>query len=186
MNKRYFIVGISCIVYLTLIGHGFGARTIVHKVGGSCIDIKRLCRSSHRKKSRIVTYDPYYGMGQHKIKRSGHSKTERFICFGFEDNSCDIVCTPLQEFFLFSTQQCGRDCPSSRNGGWVPAYKLKKGDLLFCKDGPKPIKHINYVKKTIDVYIVELSGVHTFFVGYYGALTHNMDLPMVWGIGLKW
>jgi hypothetical protein len=134
------------------------------------VEIKQLCGSSRCKKVKIAIYCKRHGVGWQQIKKCGKSTTTQFVCFGF-GNSTDIICTPIQEFFLSSSQR------------WILAYQLKKGDLLFCKDGPRAITSIEFVEKSIDVYLFELQKIHTFFVGYYGALTHNMELPMEWGLG---
>jgi hypothetical protein len=63
-------------------------------------------------------------------------------------------------------------------GKWVPAYMLKKGDMLLNGYGEsKPIVAIDFVKKPLTVYMIEIQKTHIFCVGPSSVLTHNMFLP---------
>ncbi len=163
----YYLLVTAC---STLIGHGFSVHTLIHVADGSCIEIEQLCRQTLHKKVIVATYDNKGGFGSKSVKRCGRSKTEQFINVWLEGHD-KITCTPVQEFYRASTKQ------------WVPAYKLKIGDVLFCKNVNKSISYVEYVKKRIDVFIFEMPRPHTFFVGRSGVLTHNMALPIVWSIG---
>jgi hypothetical protein len=55
----------------------------------------------------------------------------------------------------------------------------------LCKTGARKIISWEYVKQKVTVYTLEVAGTHTFFVGYHGALTHNMVLPIAMGLGFS-
>ena len=113
------------------------------------------------------------------VKKGGTSITNCFIRLGF-DPECndssqdDIVCTPIQEFYMPFT------------GAWASAYKLKIGDQLLSRSGKAiPVTYIEFVAKLLQIYILEIEKFHTFFVGRYSTLTHNMVLPIAFNCALS-
>lgn len=166
-------------LHINLGGHGFGTHTLVHMADGSLEEIGMLCHRVLDKKLAVATHDTSTKiLTTAPIKRCGTSKTNRYVRFCFEGSlECAstnaIVCAPTQEFY------------SPHSHTWIPAYKLQAGDELLCKQSIKKIAAIEYVKQSLDVYMLEIKNTHTFFVGYQGALTHNMGIPAALGLGLS-
>jgi hypothetical protein len=169
---KYFtsiiIIFYLLILPIQLIGHGFGAHVLVRTTGGWW-RIEQICRQVCDKEDTYITsYNIHTATNNsRRVQSVGESSSNCFIRIGFEqepDN--DIVCTPTQEFYLPVTKQ------------WIPAYQLKVGDKLLSQNKVlKPITHIEFIKKSITVYSLEIEGTHTFLVGRHCILTHNIILP---------
>jgi hypothetical protein len=133
-----------------------------------------LCRRSLDAEIAVATYDSNAAtVTKAPIKQCGRSSTKTYMRIVIENCTTTIVCTPIQEFYLATAQQ------------WIPAYQLYVGDTLLCKFGTKAITRIEYIEESTDVYMLEISDTHTFFVGWHGALTHNMGLPAAVGLGFS-
>ena len=113
-------------------------------------------------------------MVNQQVKASAENETNCHFRIGFDNQRHhDVVCTLTQEFYM----------PLS--GEWVSAYALKVGDtLLSQRDTLTRIIYIEFIKKPIKVYSLEVKKTHNFFVGYYSVLTHNMFLPIALGVWL--
>ena len=174
----YFLVFMST-AYFTLLGHGFGTHTLVHMADNSIEEIGMLCRRVLDKKLAVISYDAEAAtLINAPILRCGTSTTHRYVQFCFNgsltrESTSRIICTPTQEFYS----------PISHT--WVPAYQLQAGDALLCKQGIKTIADIAYVKQSLEIYTLQIQNTHTFFVGYHGALTHNMVIPAALGMGFS-
>lgn len=105
-----------------------------------------------------------------KIKSAAIGKTNCYLRISFDSNpSHDIICSPIQEFYLYNSQE------------WLPAYKLNIGDnLLSSNKQLKPITSIKLVKKPLGIAMIEVNSPHNFFVGYHSVLTHNIALPAMY------
>ena len=174
----YFLIFIST-AYLSLLSHGFGTHTFVHMADNSIEEIGMLCRRVLDKKLAVISYDTATETFTNApIKRCGTSTTHRYVQFCFDgslarESTNRIICTPTQEFYS----------PTSHS--WVPAYQLQAGDALLCKQGIKIIADSAYVRQSLEIYTLQIQNTHTFFVGYHGALTHNMVIPAALGLGFS-
>lgn len=174
----YFCFIISAL-HINLNSHGFGTHIFVHMADGSLEEIGMLCHRVLDKKLSVLTYDTSTATRTSaRIKRCGKSKTNRYVSFCFDGPleraaTSAIVCTPTQAFY------------SPNFHAWIPAYQLQVGDELLCKQGIKKINAVEYVKQSLEVYTLQIQNTHTFFVGYHGALTHNMGIPAAFGLGLS-
>jgi hypothetical protein len=91
----------------------------------------------------------------------------------FENNHFnDITCTPSQEFYDANAQH------------WTPALQLCIGDELLGAHGKHVITSIEFIKKPLKVYMLEVGHTHNFFVGRNSILTHNMPIPWALSAGL--
>ncbi len=58
--------------------------------------------------------------------------------------------------------------------GWIPAGDLLPGDSLVLMDGElRVVESSEAVTETTEVFNLEVSGLHTYFVGSQGVLVHN-------------
>lgn len=156
------------IIQLPVYGHGFGASTMVRTTGGGC-RIEQICRSLLEEENfYIASYDVHKNfLVKNQVKSAGESETNCYVRLGIDEwLDDDVICTPTQEFYLPWIKK------------WIPAYQLRVGDELLsaCKVC-RPIKHIEFVKKPLAVYSIEVEYTHTFLVGRHSILTHNMLLP---------
>ena len=159
-----------------LFGHGFGTHTLVALADGSKKTIYTVCLQTLKNKPFVISYDPHKcATLTQQVKIGKKSKTNCYFRLGFDSNckhSDDILCTPSQEFYLLDSQT------------WVPAYKLKIGDALLSKDlTTKKLTYKEFVPKPLNIYMLEIENSHTFFVGKYSLLTHNIFLPVTASIG---
>src|SRR5580700_3228535 len=115
----------------------------------------------------IASYDREHAKFVHgNILRSGVSITPSYIRLTYGDkdgmHAETITFTPLQEFCLYETRK------------WIPAYKLKQGDRLVSLDEFRVVSAIEHIIAPYKVFLFEVENTHTFFVGRFGLLTHNM------------
>ena len=91
-----------------------------------------------------------------------------------EDLRHDIVCSPTQLFYR------------ATDAVWVPAYELKIGDLLLAEHNQHlRIGNLILVKEALKLHTIQVEETHTFLVGTYGILVHNMLVPVSAIIGLS-
>jgi hypothetical protein len=168
MKQILFIFFI--LIQLPIYGHGFSANTLVRIFNNWC-RIEQICRSIAEEDFYITSYDVNKNfLVKNQVQSAGESESNCYIRLGFDEwFNDDIVCTPTQEFYLSTTKQ------------WIPAYQLKVGDELLSASNPtwrgKSITHIEFVKRQLNVYSIEVKSTHTFLVGRYCIVTHNMLLP---------
>lgn len=151
--------------------HGFGQSTFI-RLASSWQAIDMVCRRSIEEKNvSVMSYDlEQKCLTSSKIVTAGTSEVACYIRVGFDPNyndlsQNDVVCAPYQEFYV------------PRRGGWVPAHELHLGDeLLTFKGTLQPITYGRVITESIPVYMFKVKHTHTFFVGRYGLLTHNIDL----------
>lgn len=171
------LIFLSVLTGIKLDGHGFTQGTLIRTSEDGWWSIEQVCRlSSSNRNQKIASYNPRVNHWvKQRVKSAGESETNCYFRIGFDNNSYnDIVCTPTQEFYLPSTRQ------------WTPAYKLKPGDTLLRQhDKLIQIAHVEFIKKTITVHTLEIKKTHTFLVGPYSILTHNMVLPIAFSAGLS-
>lgn len=162
---------------IELTGHGFAQGTLIKTSKDGWWPIEQVCQlSCQNKNQKVASYNPQLNRWvTQRVKSAGKSETNCCFRIGFDDNrSNDIVCTPTQEFYRPSTAQ------------WIPAYKLKTGDMLLSQhDKSIQITHVEFIKKPIKVYSLEIKKTHNFLVGHYSILTHNMVLPMAFCAALN-
>lgn len=161
-------------------GHGLGQEVVVHladKVVKTSA-IKNVCQRWLDENQYVMSIDDKNGKPlKQKIVSVGTSQTPWYCVFRFNDEPYnDVVCTPDQEFYLFQSHQR------------VFAHQLKIGDVLCAKDKKfARISYVHHVKQNLPVYLIEVKGSHTFFVGRNGILTHNFALPAMYiGLSAAW
>jgi len=161
-------------------GHGLAADTLVQLGDGSWQTIHTICLRSLHNKVSVSSYNVDASCKTTQLVKSGRrSQSNCYMRLGFDSGfndvtRNDIVCTPMQEFYIPETHT------------WAHAYTLKVGDALLTKNkGAKSITYIQFVPKPIKMYTLEIKKSHTFFVGYHSILTHNMMLPLAFNVGLS-
>jgi len=173
-----------CLIFFSFLhcsisGHGFASNTLVRLDNESLQAIHAICLRALHKSVLVISYDAGALCTAHQYVKTGRrSKSNCYMRLGFDvgfndTTQNDIVCTPMQEFYLPQTHQ------------WVPVYTLKVGDALCTKDmATKQITYIQFIEKPLTAYTLEIENTHTFFVGKYSILTHNMLLPLAASIGI--
>jgi len=161
-------------------GHGFSSDTLVQLNDRSWQTIHTICLRSLHNKISVSSYNIDTSCKTNQLVKSGRRSQSNCYMrlgfdFGFNDSTLDdIVCTPMQEFYMPET------------GKWAHAYTLQAGDTLLTKDNvKKPITYVQFVPKPLNIYTIEIKNSHTFFVGKHSILTHNMILPIAFSIGLS-
>ncbi len=103
----------------------------------------------------------------------GASESNCFIRISFDTNcQNDILCTPSQE--LYSIQR----------NRFISACKLRAGDrLLSLYNDSVTVHAITLMQKPLKVYALEVAHDHTYIVGNYGIVAHNMVLPELISVG---
>lgn len=171
-QKRMFLIVIF-LYAMQLQGHGFGAEVFVSLNGPhdqKFLPIKYLCKEVLKRKTTLVTVNPITSASTKcLIKSVGKSIARQIIYINVNNEEKeDVVCTPQQEFYLADRAQ------------WVPAYKLKKGDVLWAGvNKRKTITKITLINRSIKVYALHVDKPHTFFVGRHELLAHNLILPLI-------
>lgn len=166
----YTIYLLSFLLFVPqIVGHGFSADTYI-RTRDYWERIEQVCSDVLSTKRSIKSYDTTDQ--QHctqNVLKCGTSITNCYLKLGFDERfHDDVICTPMQEFYLPELNE------------WVPAYQLEIGNhLLTEKNELIPLKHIEFVKKELTVYAIEVENTHTYFVGRRSVLTHNMFLPPV-------
>ncbi len=176
----------QCLFYLILLvffsydiqSHGFSeSTTVVMNESNRCYSIRQLAVAIKENKTKyVITYDQAIeSFSKGHVKAAGVSETNCYCVLSFDDDSChNIVCTPSQQFYRIADRQ------------WVEAYMLKNGDVLLC-DNNKTIelKQIVVTGEKLKVYTIEVKDTHTFLVGFYRIVTHNMFVPIAASLGLS-
>jgi hypothetical protein len=160
--------------FFLLEGHGFDGKTSI-KRGSISWPIKQLYDNPQKDNTlRVSSYDfETKSIHTHKIKAAGISKTNCYIRIRFDNNPThDITCTPSQKFYVASVDD------------WYHAYQLCTGDQLLCAEGTVKVAEVQCIKEPLTVYALEVKKAHTFFVGHYAILTHNMLVPWTVTAGL--
>ncbi|MGB8467512.1 MAG: Hint domain-containing protein [Candidatus Babeliales bacterium] len=158
-----------------IVGHGFGASTLVRTSSDARVPIKQLCQKAVKKNCTVLSRALHARSNKkHAVTAAGQSETNWYVRFGFDAHeTADICCTPTQEFYV----------PALRK--WVPAYQLKKGDsLLTLLHAGNPIAHIRLIKEPLPVYAIQVKKTHVYFVGEHDICTHNMLFPLFFNIGI--
>lgn len=150
-------------------GHGFQANTVVHCKKKN-IAIERAGNTALDHKDSVISFDISRVLEEFEPEvRTAQSRSNCYFKIRFDEQSCnDIQCTPYQEFYV----------PLQEN--WVPAFKLKQGDMLFSRTrGLIEVRKLIFFEQPLDVYSIEIKKNHNYFVGHYGILTHNMIVPTI-------
>ena len=111
----------------------------------------------------VLAYNEETGeTGYKKVVNLFRNTTEELVHVKV-DGTEEILCTPGHKFFV--------------EGEWVPAEKLKTGDILTLSDGA----HAEILSITIEkletpvaTYNFEVEDWHTYYVADSGVLVHNM------------
>jgi hypothetical protein len=176
--KNFYQIFLHLAVAIALLGinntygHGFGPDTLVRTQGG-WQDIRLISTSPYTEHRWIYTYDPRATCVAGRVRAARAGTTNCYVRIGLDekfkkDDMGNISCAPTQLFYV----------PDKNR--WVPAYQLKVGDKLLSKCFyEKPITHIKFVKKPLDLYSIEVEEHHTYLVGRHCVLTHNMAFPAV-------
>jgi hypothetical protein len=139
--------------------------------------IKQLALAARDHKINYVrTYDSSTGKFVDKrIRTAGASQTNCYCILSFDqDHTHDVACTPSQKFYRISDRR------------WVEAYMLGEGDLLLGDHNQSiELKTIQLINKPLKVYVVEVKRTHTFLVGFYRLVTHNMFIPVAASLGIN-
>ena len=95
-----------------------------------------------------------------EVKRTILSKSNELYYLKIDDELVQV--TPRHQFYIIDK-------------GWVRAYDLEVGDQVMTKLGNKKIQDIDYKKldEPIDVYNLEVEGLHNYLVTEYSILVHN-------------
>lgn len=165
---------LSCFSFDTILyAHGFAQGTLVksgNSSGWSIIE-QTAHLSRNRKKQYVASYDEHNDIWTKKRVTGGAFARTNCCCkLSFDDQECnDIICSPTQLFY------------SSDAGAWVPAYKLAIGDLLLCaQDEQIRLSNLTLVETPCVLYTIQVEDTHTFCVGVYNIVAHNM-LILVFG-----
>lgn len=170
------IIYLLCISSYLSYGHGFGADTLIQLDNGQQIPIRTVCLHALRNKVSVSSYDMHKSCCiNQSVVTVMQSTTNCSIQLGFDSQlnyANDIICTPTQEFYVPVLAK------------WIPAYKLNPGDCLLTKDmTTKKVMHKKFIPKNLKIYMLEVQKSHTFFVGKYSVLTHNIFLPLAANLG---
>jgi len=178
MLKQNNIITYALFFFITLNPHGFGHNTLISLANHYYQTIDNLSAYAQANNSypSVLSYNEKIKKHTtHKVKSVATGTANCYCAIGFDKQSTcpDIICTPDQEFYLAIEQL------------WVPAYQLHTNDALLTKDNLSiPITHIEFIHKPIDVFILEITKTHTFFVGKHAILTHNIILPLGISMGI--
>lgn len=150
-------------------GHGFAGTTLIKTMMGFT-SIAQLCEHHADDEQYVVSINPadarpdYSSCIITNARKLGTTNCYYNLYIDGYSYSM-ITTTPLQEFYL----------PLQKK--WVPAYALKKGDVLLgAYLTGLPIARIEFIKQTLTFYSLEVEGTYNFFVGNPGVLTHNVAL----------
>lgn len=160
-----------------LSAHGFASTTLIRssKKHSWFIIEQTAYRSKERKKQCVTSYDPDTASWTTKRVTGGAYATTNCYCrLSFdEDPHNDIICSPTQLFYRFA------------DAVWVPAYELKVNDLLLAEQGTHICLHnLVLVKEHLKLHTIQVEDTHTFLVGVYGIVAHNMLVPVSAVVGL--
>lgn len=165
--KYLFIYFILC--QIQILAHGFGGQIPVATANKGFWTLEQIYEIQAVDDQLILSYDSILGNQVKKhIIAAGKSQTNCYFKIIFDEFlSHNILCTPSQEFYL----------PSQKE--WIFAYQLKVGDELLCKNNEaKKIIGLEFIKRPLPVYSIEIEHTHTYFAGALSVLTHNMALPI--------
>jgi hypothetical protein len=62
--------------------------------------------------------------------------------------------------------------------GFVPLYQCAVGDVIYTNYGPRAITLLQWQDDPLEVYELEIADHHTYFIGRYEILVHNMVVPL--------
>jgi hypothetical protein len=110
---KYVVVFVALFLqYSILLGHGFGADTLVLLADGGWQQINTICHRVQKKKVAIASYDIISSFQTNaRVIRGGCSQANCYIRLGFKERAQkskhhdEIACTPTQEFYVASTRQ---------------------------------------------------------------------------------
>lgn len=178
LSIKKIILSSFLFIYCISYGHGFRFNTPVLLCDGSWQTIHTICLHALHHTISVPSYDIHAFCNTNQYVKTGkRSKSNCYIRLSFDANfndttDDDIVCTPMQEFYVPVLRQ------------WIPAYMLKPGDALLTKNMiAKPITYKKFVPESLRIYTLEIQESHTFFVGKHSILTHNIILPIATSFG---
>lgn len=169
------IILLSIISSSNVYNHGIGGDTLVYYGDNRTTTMRELVYE-YRDLNVLSCFDPMRSIVTQAVKSRGKSKIDAYIRLEFDDiKKHDVICSPMQEFYVANTNS------------WVPAHQLQVGDMLATYRAEcQEIKQVALFENRMKVYSIEVEHTHTFFVGYYGVLTHNMFFPwtLTWGLSI--
>jgi len=169
MHTIHKILALITFLVADIQSHGFRTDTILISCGYEPFYLQCIFKKHHVPQC-IPTFDCTTKKHKHgTIVALQPGTTNCYVRIGLDDDPLhDIICTPSQEFYL----------PDQRK--WAEACTLNVGDHLLARlYEHKPITSITFYPEPCDLYIVEVSEPHTFFVGTHAVLVKNMILPCV-------
>lgn len=174
--NRNFILLLTLILFDNSLGHGLALNTSVQMKNFSTLPIEAIVQRISQKKLYVRSFDDHrFCSRSSRIKRCGASRSNCYVSFFVTNGheSDEIICTPTQEFYFVDKQ------------GWVKACDLAINNELLCAGGKKvTVSDVVFCDKSIDVYTLEIKKIHTFFVGKFSLLTHNVVFPMDFGVDI--
>lgn len=172
-------VFLSCLLFdLTIYAHGFASHTLIRssdETGWWTIE-QTAYLSTTRKKQSVTSYDTDNAVWTKKCVTGGAYAYANCYCrlSVDEDTGHDIICSPTQLFYRIT------------DSAWVPTYELKVGDLLLAEhDNQLHVHNLSIVEDSLKLHTIQVEDTHTFLVGIYGIVAHNMLVPVSAIVGLS-
>ncbi len=169
MKKRDSVFLCGVLFWVShLQGHGFGHATPIKRDRVSQ-SAETIFRTGRKKIVFVSSYDIVtHRIVSTPIQSVGQSICNCYVRISLDQNPFhDISCTPSQEFYDATTSQ------------WIPACQIQKGIELVGAYGVYAVQAIQFIKRPLKMYALEVKGNHNYFVGAHALLTHNMLFPAV-------
>lgn len=180
-NKTYKFFCWAFFVFCIFIGvelnsHGFAPDTLIQLADGSLQTMHAIYLQALHRPIMVASYNTNtLSIDGSYVKATRQVESQYCMQIGFDgDRENDVMCSITQEFYLPQSDQ------------WIPACKLIVGDeLLTSTKTTKSVTYIKLISDSLPIYILEVENLHTFFVGKYSVLVHNMELPFAAYIGFS-
>lgn len=180
--KKLFLLLFTLLGSYNLYGHGFDPGTLIHRMKGSqCLAfIYHNYLEGDSEYVKSVDFKRWrYCENYVRVCVSG--ETNCYFSIGLESSPgthSEIRCTPAQEFYKREIRE------SDDIDSWVPAFKLKVGDLLLGDHRLVRIVSVTFIKQPLRIVALEIDNDHNYFVGNPAVLTHNDFLSIAGGLTL--
>lgn len=180
MKQCFFLKSLLIILALSMgyslvKAHGFSFDTYIRtgKQTGFYILGQQAQLTAKGKHPHITSYDTNTHSLVHKnIVNACYSTINSYCTITFTERSAlPITCSPTQ--LLYAVNQ----------NAWKLVCDLRPGDYVLAEHDELEIKDIQLHKKTITLVTIEVADTHTYLVGNYGVIAHNVVLPVAATIG---
>src|SRR5262245_57877135 len=154
MKKKYLYVIVLLLLSITNVSQaeGFGLGTLVHTQKG-LIPIEHCNVGDYI----YAKQDQYVHHISHIISYISHN----YIRVTISDERISV--SPYQKLYVI-------------NKGWIRASDLELSDqILSCNDETIPIKKIEVIEQSQQMYALSVETNHIFCVGYCGIIVHNVE-----------